>query len=143
MYICKSFKYIKIVKSLRLKIDDFIKSELDKPQKINKAVQQKLFEYINLKYDNKKHGTVIKNSNETNFEKKLREAKYYSSGKKIGVFDEWSHFYSGTFSDDGTNIDSKLIIYSKDEINNYAESYRFFNEVRYFVQIYEFKPNKI
>ena len=75
---------------------------------------------------------------------------HYTSGKKIGFFDEISFFFSYKISN-CKEEEFGIVWFCKEEIENYAKSYKLakfpvfggIEAMSCFVKVFEFKPNKI
>lgn len=115
---------------------NFIKTERDKGEGLSKRMQ----------------GILYGNLKETSFLLKDFDDGAYSSGKKIGVFDEISIFDETVFVNGiPTN---RAVIFGKQEIESYARSHRVFEHKHSnpftfnkdgvaIVKVFDFKPEKI
>lgn len=118
---------------MKEKVEKFIEYIKQNPEKTQEDTRKKLYEYIFLEEKQKKNKSkpsLINFVTKSLYERKENNS---SSGKKIGVFDEWSFFFAGEICED--YVSSIKIIYLKEEIDYYVEHYRFMGEIRFFVKI--------
>jgi hypothetical protein len=116
--------------------ENFIKAEKEKEEGISEEVKDYLLE----KGLSELSKSVFK-------ECKL---KNYSSGKKVGVFDEIGFFMETKFFE--TGFSEIIFVFCEQEIDSYAKSYRilkpkipskFIQNREYLVKVFEFKKDKI
>ena len=127
-------------------VENFIKSEFEKGERICKKTEEELFNCI----ERSDFVDVLGN------ERGNPSFENYTSGRRVKPFDEW-----GCFVEVATKDGNALVIefggikqmafmilkFSTEEIESYAKSHRFFEDINHglprFVRVFEFKPGKI